>query len=147
MAGETAFTRGKTSVSKLDSAWRERLIDAEILLKAERWPSALAMGLYAVEILLKVKICKHLDLDMLPEAFQFHDLVSLLRCSGLSRRITSPDADRVNANWELIQALSKELNNLRYGDHSTIDRTRAIELFASINDPNHGVLSWISTQM
>ena len=94
----TGFAKLGSSVADLDTAWRDRLADAEALLAAGRNGWAIATGLYALEIRLKVLVCRRLDIDKLPKAFEVHDLSSLLLLAGLSQRILRKPARTVKTN-------------------------------------------------
>lgn len=67
----------------------ERLRDANVLLRQKRYNSAVYLGGYVIECLLKAAICVHLNRDNLPEAYRIHDLVELLDYSGLLSQIQS----------------------------------------------------------
>jgi hypothetical protein len=58
MARELRFSSLGAPQSDLQAAAAERLQDAELLFAAGRFPSAIAMGIYSLEIYLKVLICK-----------------------------------------------------------------------------------------
>lgn len=69
-----------------------RLVDAEILLKAKRFDGASYLSGYAIEIGLKLRICKTLKWQGFPEtnsefqglsSFKTHDFDVLLRLSGV----------------------------------------------------------------
>jgi HEPN domain-containing protein len=75
---------------------RERLKDAETLLKAGRYDGAIYLGGYVVEIGLKSHICKVLKWKHFPQtrgefqslqSFKTHDLDVLLSLSGVEDRI------------------------------------------------------------
>jgi HEPN domain-containing protein len=144
MAG--SYTSLGATVGDLDTAANDRLSDAEKLLSSRRYPSAIAMGLYALEIRLKERICRRLDLDQLPRPFETHDLSGLLVLSGLRRRLDDPSNARVKANWELIERESKFLNELRYKPNSFRTRSQALSFIAQLRDHPDGVLPWISIQ-
>lgn len=147
MAGDRSFAKLGAPVNELDKAAVERLADAELLLAADRYSSAVMMGLYALEIRLKVLICRRLDLDQLPRAFEIHDLESLLVLAGLSRKIRSIKRPRgVHKNWlELLRA-SEELNEFRYAAKPGWDKTWASQVLSQLRDQPNGVLPWLSKQ-
>jgi hypothetical protein len=82
MGGGSRFSTLGTQVNDLEAAATDRLLDAEALFAAGRFASAVAMGVYALEIQLKVLICRRLNLTALPRAFEIHDIESLLVLSG-----------------------------------------------------------------
>ena len=137
-----AFTKPGSALTELDTAWQDRLKDAEALLAAGRNGWAIATGLYALEIRLKVLICRRLDVEQLPKAFEVHALDGLLVLAGLSRRIERKPARNVKRNWDAIIDLAEHLNEFRY----TADArwaTHAAAFFGQLRDPPHGVLLWL----
>lgn len=73
-----------------------RLTDAEALLKAKRFDGASYLSGYAVEIGLKLRICKTLKWQGFPEtnnefqglnSFKTHDFDVLLRLSGIESKV------------------------------------------------------------
>lgn len=148
MAGGRGFTRMGAAISELDTAARDRLEDAEQLLRSARHAAAIMMGLYALEIRLKERICRHLDLDHLPRAFETHDLAGLLVLVGLTKKINEPDHAHVLDNWNELVIWSKRLNDLRYGPESHPDwpREKAASFFSQLRDPPNGILPWLMTR-
>jgi hypothetical protein len=65
-----SYTKLGSTVADLEAAWPDRLKDAEALLAAGRNGWAIATGLYALEIRLKVLIARRLDLEQLPRPFE-----------------------------------------------------------------------------
>ena len=55
MAGERSYAKLGATRTSLQQAANDRLLDAEALLQAGRFASAIAEGLYALEITLKVE--------------------------------------------------------------------------------------------
>jgi len=147
MAGEKRFARLGAKVADLEQAALDRLLDADILLAGERHASAIVMGLYALEITLKIAICRRLNLDALPVEFQIHDFEGLLVLTGLSRRLTEPDFLKVSSNWDSICKKHKNshVNELRYGP-ATFTSRQAKDLLRRLRDPSHGVLRWLSEE-
>ncbi len=146
MAGEQDYAKlGKATVADLDGAARDRLEDAEQLLKSSRHASAIMMGLYALEIRLKERICRHLDLEVLPLAFQIHDLAGLLVLSGLSKKINEPSYSHTLFNWSELLSWSKRLNQLRYGPEAHPDwaPAKAAVFFTQLRDLPNRVLPWL----
>jgi len=127
MAGERSFASLGAKVSELEVAWKDRLEDANHLRSAGRYLSAIAMGLYALEILLKVRICRRLDLKSLPKPFEIHELDGLLIVSGLSRKLVLKPARQVRANWTKLKQTAKELNDLRYQPNTSKTQFEAEE--------------------
>jgi hypothetical protein len=145
MAGNRGYSKLGTKVTELEEAAAERLLDADILLAGGRHASALAMGLYALEMTLKVAICRRLDLHALPVEFQIHDFEGLLTLTGLSRRIQEPESSKVKNHWDFIlkRYKSSHVNELRYAP--SVYTTRQVRDFLHrLKDPSNGVLKWIS---
>lgn len=88
-------------------------MDAECLLAEGHIAGAYYLGGYAVELALKVVVCKKLnieifDKDVVPghiaKAFMIHDLSDLIILSGLSDDLqkTRADNDSFSESWSLI---------------------------------------------
>lgn len=146
MAGELRITTPGANATDLDVAWRDRLADAEALLDAGRNAGAIATATYALEIRLKVLVCKKLDVLQLPRAFEMHDLNALLLLAGLSRRLERKTAGEVRANWEEIISQSGKLNDLRYLPDAKWTATQAAQFFRQLKSAPNGVLPWLSRQ-
>ena len=138
------LTKLGSALPDLEAAWQDRLKDAEELLAAGRHGWAIATGLYALEIRLKVLICRRLDLDQLPRAFEVHDLAGLLLLAGLSRRIQRKPARGVKRNWDGILMLAPLLNDFRYTADAKWTAAQAQEFFRQLRDPPNGVLIWLN---
>lgn len=88
----------KIALSKLD--------DAEFLFANDRYDAAFYLGGYAIELLLKARICKTLGIDnffdeswlmkklKFPQAFKIHDLRQLIILAGVCTQL---EAD-INSN-------------------------------------------------
>jgi len=140
------FTKLGDALVDLETAWQARLADAEALFAAGRNGGAIATGLYALEIRLKVAICKRLDLERLPKNFEIHDLQALLLLAGWSRRIDRKSARKVKAIWDAIVRQSEELNKLRYTGDKNWTHAQAATFLNQLKDPPNGVLPWLSAQ-
>ncbi len=147
MAGERSFAKLGTLASELEKSALERLNDAELLYQAGRYSSAVMMGLFALEIRLKVIICKRLDLERLPSAFETHDLEGLLVLAGLSRKIKRIKRPRgVEKNWDELLITSKRLTDFRYITDPGWDQLWATTVLGQLRDTPNGVLPWLSKQ-
>lgn len=146
MAGNPDFAKLRAAIDELDAAANDRVTDAESLFVAGRYAAAIAMGLYALEIRLKERICRRLELDALPVAFEIHDLGGLLTLAGLSKRMEDPSNASVLLNWNSIETWSKLLNELRYKPASDPrwQAPEAAQFFAQLRDAPNGVLLWLS---
>ena len=145
MAAGSKFSNLRARSGDLQVAAADRLLDAEALFAAGRFASAVAMGVYALEIQLKVLICKRLNLSALPKAFEIHELESLLVLSGLQSVRDSAHTD-VTFNWERIVSRSLQINELRYSASTNWSQTDAVDFFQQLRDPPHGVLPWLQSQ-
>jgi hypothetical protein len=124
---------------------RERFLDAKALLAAGRPAASIATGLYALEIRLKVLVCKNLDVSALPTAIRFHDLGELLVLAGRSRKINDPSLVSVKYRWDKIREKSERLNEFRYLPDSNVSNSEAVTFLDRLEDPTDGVLTWLST--
>jgi hypothetical protein len=145
----TDFTRLGARLIDLQDAYPDRLEEANDLLNLDHYGSAMALGLYALEIYLKVRICLRLDLEQLPTAFQIHDLDGLLVLSGLQRRMDNLGSHPVKANWDFLSSpsmKSQHVSDLRYKANSNWTRPVAEDVLKKIEDPTEGVVPWLSAQ-
>jgi HEPN domain-containing protein len=120
----------RTELSKIA---RERLKDAEALLKAGRYEGAIYLVGYVVEIALKSRICKTLKWRSFPQtrsefqnfqSFKTHDLDTLLSLSAVEDRIKS----KFLAEWSAIATWDPEA---RYNPIGSASKTDAEILIAS----------------
>lgn len=149
MGLEDAITKeSKARATDLDIASHDRLADARALIAAGRSASAIAAGIYALEIRLKVLICRRLDLANLPRAFEFHDLDALLILTGLKQRLDRKAPKGVKLNWSNLTQFARggKLSELRYSPESNWPLPQANTLLNWLDDPRSGVLSWLSRQ-
>jgi hypothetical protein len=146
MANERSFSSLGARVIELDLAWKDRLEDAIHLKSAGRYPTAIAMGIYALEILLKVRICRLLQLDRLPKPFEIHELEGLMMVSGLKRTLLKKQARTTKKNWTAIVKISAALNDLRYSPNGSKSQAETDDFFGFLNEPSTGVIPWIASQ-
>ncbi len=134
-------------LSDLEEAATARLEDARAL-EGSRYATAIAMGLYALEISLKVAICRRLDVDALPVTFQIHDFQGLLIFSGLSRRIEDPENVGIKRNWDFIVGKynNHHTDSLRYSPGTQYLPKDARKVLDCLEDPSDGILTWLSAQ-
>jgi hypothetical protein len=145
MAAGSKFSALGANSTDLQAAAADRLQDAELLFSNGRYASAIAMGIYSLEIHLKVRICAKLKLTSLPRPFEIHDLEGLLVMCGLheARNSAPPSVQR---NWIDIIDQSALINDFRYLPASTWDKAMAESFFQQLRDPPDGVLPWLSAQ-
>ncbi|HEY2155497.1 MAG TPA: hypothetical protein VGH33_07700 [Isosphaeraceae bacterium] len=148
MAGERSFAKLNAKRADLEWALEDRLKDAEALFKARRYASSIAMGLYALEIGLKIAICRRLDLDALPAAFEIHDIQGLVVLAGLQRRLHDPASASIKVNWDALAAFGVgHVNDLRYLPSGLWSRAQARDVLDRLQAPPDGVLPWITARL
>jgi HEPN domain-containing protein len=106
-----------------------RLQDADILLKARRYDGAMYLCGYAIELGLKLRICKTLHWPEFPEtsadfkdlqSFKTHDFNALLRLSGIEATIKT----LYLVEWSIVRQWKPEL---RYSKTKTISPQTATD--------------------
>jgi len=145
MAIETKFASLSASAAELAVAWQDRLEDAKVLISYGRNAAAIATGLYAVEILLKTRICGVLKLNKMPKILETHDLVGLATFAGLRSDIDDPEFkdSTTGQDWSKVVDVSEKLNDLRYKPDSNWTKQDATDFLDCLQNPNHGVIPWI----
>jgi HEPN domain-containing protein len=122
-----------------------RLKEAETLFNAGLYDGAVYLCGYVVEMALKARICKLLDIDEYPSsgklksAYAVHDFYQLLVLSGLKNKVNSAHAE-LHANWSITIPWSPEM---RYQAQGTISKTQAEQILNAVRDKPNGVLRWI----
>jgi hypothetical protein len=146
MATDERLSPGKSLLPDLEFALIERLEDVRVLRIGGRLAAAVTNGIYALEIRLKIALCRRIDLDELPKVFQTHDLVGLLYISGLKKQLDRPEFAVVRSGWFKIvtNTVSYDLNLLRYKP-SAISVADTDEFFRLLLDSTVGVLTWVSS--
>ena len=105
---------------------RERLKDAEVLLKAGRYDGAIYLGGYVVEIALKCRICQTLKWSGFPQtrsefqpyqSLKTHDLDVLLSLSGVEAKIRTSYL----AEWSAVASWDPEARYNPLGSASKAD--------------------------
>jgi hypothetical protein len=148
MAGDRRLIKGSGKRVELEAAWNARVQDADAMLAAERFESAIAAGIYAVEILLKSLICKRLGIDFLPAVFEIHDLESLTLHAGLRNQLELREGESLEfqRNWAFIREIATKLNDFRYQPDHPESRDQALRFFEQLRHPETGVLTWLMEQ-
>jgi hypothetical protein len=104
-----------------------RLEEAETLFNAGLYDGAVYLCGYVVEMALKARICKLLDIDEYPSTgklksiYAVHDFYQLLLLSGLKNKVNSAHPE-LHANWSLTIPWSPEI---RYQPRGTISLSTA----------------------
>lgn len=110
---------------------KARLSDSEVLLKNHRYEGAIYLCGYAVEIGLKIKICKRLNWTGFPEirseftnyqSFKTHDLDVLLHLSGVESKIKT----KFFADWSIIALWDPESRYKTIGTAKMVDAKNMI---------------------
>ena len=145
MAGEAKFAKLGALLADLQVTASDRLLDAEALFVSGRFATAIAMGVYSLEIHLKVRICQKLNLHALPKPFEIHDLEGLLVLCGLRAARDSASAV-VRKNWDDTANQASLINEMRYLPSSNWTQAQVQIFLQQLRDPPDGVLPWLSTQ-
>lgn len=134
-----------TSRADLEAAWPEREAEAALLAAAGLRAMAASLRCYALEVRIKALICLRLNLDYLPRACKTHDLKELIIFTGLRSELFEPANGLILVNWDRLTNFSaKYLNVLRYQPNLNYPLIEANQLDAALDDPQHGVLAWLS---
>jgi hypothetical protein len=129
-----------------------RLEEAQTLLDNRLFEGAFYLAGYAVELRLKARICKNLDIEdfyMKPvkvgkQAFFTHELDQLLTLSGLRRRWENETDIQAGNNIDLFnncQVICQWSEETRYV--ITVKEEEARAFWKAINDPQNGFLPWL----
>jgi len=124
-----------------------RLREAETLFAAELYEGAKYLSGYVVELALKARICRLLDLDEYPEkgelrrVYAVHDLDQLLLLAGL-RKTVGPSNQPLFNNWSTAALWKPER---RYDAAGSATRQDPEDILNAIRDGADGVLTWIKT--
>jgi HEPN domain-containing protein len=134
--------------NELKQLAKTRLKEAKFLFDTGFYDGACYLAGYVVELALKARICKILDLAEYPQsgeisrAYKTHRYGDLLMLSGLERKFS--DAIGTNssllANWTLLTKWTEELRYLPIGSSSKKD---AKDIINALEDPKDGVFTWI----
>jgi hypothetical protein len=116
----------------LERIAQQRLADAKALLKARRYRGGVYLCGYAVELALKVRICRTLDWKGFPEtgsefknylSLKIHDLDVLLSLTGFERQIKA----RHLAAWSIVTLWKPES---RYKPAQTTRKADLVQMIA-----------------
>ena len=127
---------------------RTRLKEAKALFDKRLYDGSCYLAGYVVELALKAKICKTLNIDEYPDSgeisrsFKTHNLDQLLKLSGLEKKLDKEKAKNpvLEVNWSLVTTWSEQL---RYNPIGTSKRQNAIDMINALEDQNNGVFIWI----
>lgn len=133
---KTRVIRRDTLVEIADA----RLREAEVLLKAGHFASAIYLAGYSVECYLKMAICVTLGWDELLGTFKTHDLEGLLAHSGFDSELRKDP--QVKANFMKIVGVWVP-DSIRYGRPSDLDEKAASLFMKYVADAKTGVVPWL----
>ena len=125
-----------------------RLKEARVLYRNRFYDGSIYLAGYVVELALKARICKMLDLRVYPDSgeisrsFKTHNLDDLLRLSGLQNKfdVAISRSPTLLANWSVVTNWSEQF---RYHPVGTSSQAQAQEVLAALDDPRDGVLTWL----
>jgi HEPN domain-containing protein len=114
--------------SDLDFLAKERLLDAEMLYKSDRYDGAIYLCGYVLEYTLKSYICKHngwIEFTPLSNSISFtiHSLDELLKLSGKENDILQ----KVNKDWLFVKNIWDPSNRYSAKKYSEADCLTFIE--------------------
>lgn len=125
-----------------------RLLESKALFDKKLYDGACYLAGYVIELALKARICKVLDMVHYPESgeisrsFKTHKYDELIKLSGLERKFD--EAKNLNpsllTNWSLVTEWSEEF---RYRPVGTNTQIRAHKIINALEDSNDGVFTWI----
>jgi len=124
----------------------QRLKEANILFENEQYDGSIYLAGYVVELALKARICKILDLDFYPPenlpGFNIHDYDKLARLSGLEKTIEKQtvENDKFNINWVKV---SKWDSQMRYSTVGEDNKKRAQDLLSALQEDEYGIFKWL----
>lgn len=123
-----------------------RLREAEVLFEAGLYDGVSYLSGYAIELALKARICRVLDVPEYPATGQYgkvyavHNFEQLRFLAGLSGKISVLDSPELFENWSIATPWGPER---RYAPPGTCSKQSAEDILNAIRDRDHGVLSWI----
>ena len=140
------------TVAEIQGLFAKRLEEARLLLSNGYFEGAFYLAGYAIELMLKARICKHLEIEdfylkqpePLRKAYFIHNIEQLLTLSGLRRKYEDETDPSKGSN----KALNKHWNKIcswneaaRYDCH--VQQKDAIALINAIDNPKNGFLPWL----
>jgi HEPN domain-containing protein len=122
-----------------------RLREAEALFSAGLYDGSAYLCGYVVELALKARICRLLDLNEYPDSGKFrqcysvHDLDHLLKLAALRRKLDLV-SKALYDNWSIAVPWNPES---RYAAVGSVSRQDAEEILNAVRDRHVGVFPWI----
>jgi hypothetical protein len=133
--------------SDLEKLVEIRLLEAETLLKSERFQGAYYLIGYSLECALKACIAKQVNQydfpnKQLANQSHTHNLTELLGVAGLKQKLS--EKEKADPEFSLNWAVAKDWSETsRY--ECNIEMTRATDLFNAVTEINSGILAWLKT--
>jgi len=121
----------------------QRLKEATILLENKQYDGCIYLAGYVIELALKARICKILDLDTFPDypSFKTHKYDDLITLSGLEKAFDNERKNSAfNKNWVKFSNWNV---SIRYSTMSTNNEKIAKEMISALVTDNNGILTWI----
>lgn len=130
-----------------------RLKEAKILFENECFDGCIYLAGYCVELLLKAKIAKLLDLDNLfvsfgrdkVKPFKIHKLTDLVLYAGLHKQIAEEVDETFKRYWSLL--ITEWSKDLRYEKCGNCSRNKAKNFIEAIDNPTNGIKQWIEVRL
>jgi len=134
--------------NELKNLAKTRLQEAKVLFDKGLYDGACYLAGYVVELALKARICKILDLVEYPQsgeisrAFKTHRYDDLLILSGLERKFNDARGTNssLHANWSLLRKWTEDIRYHPIGSKSKKDAEYVIN---ALDNPEDGVFTWI----
>lgn len=126
-----------------------RLLEAKALYDKGLYDGACYLAGYVIELALKARICKILDMRDYPEfgeiskLFKTHKYGVLIKLSGLEREFKKAREtnEALDINWLLVTAEWSE--EIRYRPVGTSSAEITQQIINALEDPKDGVFTWI----
>ena len=134
--------------AELKELAKTRLREARALFDCGLYGGSYYLAGYVVELSLKARICRLLDMEDYPESgdlsrsFKIHKLDDLLRLAGLERRFEKAKManPKLLTNWSLVTEWKEDF---RYKPVGSSAKLRAQDTIAALEDKNDGIFTWI----
>jgi uncharacterized protein (UPF0332 family) len=125
----------------------KKLKDAEQLYKMGCYDNAFYLAGYCIELSLKARICKNMDIDNLfmtahVKNFKTHEFDVLLMFSGLTEKFNDAKSRNVDLhqNWSYICRWKEDSRYVIVGSKT---QTEVLQFLDAIRHPVNGYLKWI----
>ena len=132
---------------ELKNLCRIRLKEVKALYENNLYDGAFYLAGYVIELALKARICKILELDYpdtgpISKSFKTHKLNELLKLGGLYKKFEDElnNNPTFKLNWSLILSWNEQY---RYQPTGNYQKTDVQDLIDAIENPNNGILTWI----